>query len=259
MASSTTGEPSGASQVQRYFTQHDAQLQECTKNALHALLKARPAAPLRFLAEFFAGEAASVERLCVAAEHAAPPARASSDACSDTCSDACSDASAESEEYPAAGPAAEMPLMNRLESEEVSERQGDLNRAGTRAPPKSCRFWFVDAAELRRSTDSDLPMHQRLRDQHPGWLKKLPITHEEACACAYAGRLLVVSHRWEDKAAPDRKGVQLEAIRAFLRDDTSGQKFEWVWHELMSRRLRHTPGQAGPEAQGHEHEALLPT
>ena len=81
-----------------------------------------------------------------------------------------------------------------------------------------------------------------------GWLKKLPITHEEACACVYAGRLLVVSHRWEDKAAPDRKGVQLEAIRAFLRDDTSGQKFEWVWHELMSRRLRHTPGQAGPEA-----------
>ena len=74
---------------------------------------------------------------------------------------------------------------------------------------RRCPFWFVRADRVRAFSGVTLPRLQDLRRDHPEWLEQRTISFADGCDGAFArGAFLVVSHRWEQAAAPDQQGVQ---------------------------------------------------
>ena len=87
-------------------------------------------------------------------------------------------------------------------------------------------FCFIRAGEIRDCRDKMLPKHQDLRRQRPHWFEDKEITLEGACTQAYVGKILAVSHRWEEQGNPDPKGKQFAALRKYL---IAHPKVELVW------------------------------
>ena len=90
-------------------------------------------------------------------------------------------------------------------------------------------FWFLPAEYVRTLDEISLPTFSVLRKQ--GVLQRRKISKGEAFRSGYADRLLAVSHRWEDKDAPDRTGAQARAIQAYLRDNKDVTD---VWYDYSS-------------------------
>ena len=59
---------------------------------------------------------------------------------------------------------------------------------------------------------------QTLQQRHPEWLHRETLTLEDACRRTFATTHVAVSHRWDDAVSPDPAGVQLEALRSYLRE-----------------------------------------
>ena len=93
----------------------------------------------------------------------------------------------------------------------------------------SCTFYFVPVARVRASVsrgEKALPQFQVLREE--GALVERKLTRSECYRGVHVGKVLAVSHRWEQPGAPDTEGVQLKAILAHL--DAVGT-LELVWFE----------------------------
>ena len=93
----------------------------------------------------------------------------------------------------------------------------------------SCTFYFVPVARVRASVtrgEKTLPHFQQLREE--GALVERKLTRSECYRGVHVGKVLAVSHRWEQPGAPDTEGVQLKAILAHL--DAAGT-IELVWFE----------------------------
>jgi len=116
--------------------------------------------------------------------------------------------------------------------------EGPLARVGVTAPRvvefgegRRCSFWFVSADRLRTFAGKTPPSLQGLRQEHPTWLEQRTVSFAQGCEGEYVGKVLVVSHRWEDSSAPDAGGVQFAAIKQQLLADTS---IQWVWYDFWS-------------------------
>ena len=113
-----------------------------------------------------------------------------------------------------------------------------LSRVGLSAPHviefaegRRCSFWFLKASALRAFTGTTPPRMQEIRRDHPDWLEQHTIDFDAGVAGGYVGRLLVISHCWEQPGAPDEQGVQFGAITAHLDAHPS---LEWVWFDYWS-------------------------
>ena len=117
-------------------------------------------------------------------------------------------------------------LAQRRQLLDARERQASkLAEASLDVP-----FWFVDADRIRKSDYVTLPRMQELRAD--GWLVHHRWSFDKACRGEYAKEFLAISHRWEDKNAPDEGGVQFSAVRTFLGDtENGGSAIKWVWFE----------------------------
>ena len=56
----------------------------------------------------------------------------------------------------------------------------------------------------------------------------MTISFEEVVRGTHVEKILSISHRWMEETQPDRDGVQLKAIKAFL-DSSKGKQIELVW------------------------------
>ena len=133
------------------------------------------------------------------------------------------------------------PAVLRTLGTSRSTAQEDQHRAAQRgdadaqlevtAPDEGARavFWFIKAEAIRTCTDVVLPRHQDLRRQKPGWFVEMEVSLEGTCAHEYVGRILCVSHRWEEQGDPDTEGKQFAAIRSYL---VERPKFEYVWYDF---------------------------
>jgi hypothetical protein len=83
-----------------------------------------------------------------------------------------------------------------------------------------CDFYLVRAECIVSCTDKVMPAFRELRRNRPDWLVRETITIAKVCAGAYREEYLAVSHRWEDPQVPDGLGVQMDAIRDYLREHT---------------------------------------
>ena len=91
-------------------------------------------------------------------------------------------------------------------------------------------FYFIPAQVVRDCKTRSLPPMQALRAV--GNLEKKKVR----LAKAFKGegvikKILFVSHRWEEPGRPDVKGVQLEAIQAYLKEHL---EIKWVWFDYSS-------------------------
>ena len=92
---------------------------------------------------------------------------------------------------------------------------------------EECAFWFVKADELRTLSPAALPRMQALRAERPHWLVRHVIRFVDLCAGMYRGEFLVISHRWEEAAEPDRSGTQAATVQEHLRRHTA---VRLVWY-----------------------------
>ena len=90
------------------------------------------------------------------------------------------------------------------------------------------RFAERDADRIRDSGDATLERMQELKKA--GWLVEHKLSFGSACRGDYAKEFLAISHRWEDKTAPDEEGKQFSAVREFLNSH-EGSAIKWVWFE----------------------------
>jgi hypothetical protein len=98
-----------------------------------------------------------------------------------------------------------------------------------------CDFYFVRAECIVACTDKVMPAFRELRRDRPDWLVNKTITFAGACAGTYCRTYLAVSHRWEDPQVPDGLGVQMDAIRQYLRTNPS---IKYVFYVQARDRTR---------------------
>jgi hypothetical protein len=98
-----------------------------------------------------------------------------------------------------------------------------------------CSFTFILAYKLRKLLhDRSRPFHrlpvlQYLRQQHPDWLVEAVLDVDDIDSKRLIGRVLAISHRWEEKHEPDPNGHQLEAvIRALNEPDFKEIELVWI-------------------------------
>lgn len=98
----------------------------------------------------------------------------------------------------------------------------------------ACTFVFVDADVIRSGAYealglSSLPRLQEIEASHATWLRTRRLHSDLALGRhAYSGSILAVSHRWERPDEPDASGVQVRAIREYLR---AHEEVELVWYD----------------------------
>lgn len=121
------------------------------------------------------------------------------------------------------------------ESSEIAADFNELADAFFAAEPKMAlrtwdeknpHFYFVPSAEVLTCEES-LPRMQTLRSRN----KLVKLTIDLAMAFHGEGiikKILFISHRWEEKWAPDVHGKQLEAIQKYL---LAHPEIEFVWFE----------------------------
>ena len=99
----------------------------------------------------------------------------------------------------------------------------------------SCEFFFVDVEKFCAIPDDDFPAMlplQGMLEQHKSLMTKRTISLRDAFAGKYASNSIAGSHRWVGKKHPDPMGVQLGALRDFLRSTPKG-KYNWLWIDFM--------------------------
>jgi len=84
--------------------------------------------------------------------------------------------------------------------------------------PSSCTFWFLNVAFLLSYNGKILPFFQEIRRRFPSALEKVTITYAEVVKGTYIKGTLAISHRWMTPDNPDPDGVQLDAIKTFLKN-----------------------------------------
>eukprot|EP00966_Prymnesium_polylepis_P130531 3019512-Prymnesium_polylepis.1 len=71
---------------------------------------------------------------------------------------------------------------------------------------------------------------QTLRDN--GHLAKIPINRADAFyGDGIVKDILFISHRWEERGAPDSQGVQLRAMQEYLETHSD---IKWVWYDYSA-------------------------
>ena len=93
---------------------------------------------------------------------------------------------------------------------------------------ETCNFHLLLASELRKK-DSPALYATRHQDIDPSLFHTITVTMQDVLKALYAGKVLVVSHRWCDKAEPDPDGVQEQAIKTFLCEHP---EIEYVWQDV---------------------------
>ena len=112
--------------------------------------------------------------------------------------------------------------------EELSAKLVAEERASKEADSKVCSFYFVNADQLRATTEKTLPCFQELL-QRGGWIQQREVSATLAYRHRYVDSgFLAVSHRWENFDAPDAVGKQLEALKAHLH---ANHHIKWVWYD----------------------------
>ena len=136
--------------------------------------------------------------------------------------------------YDAAEAAAALPkAVTRLEQWQVLgtrvTRVAELGSRPTVAVIEDvrCDFWFLQADVLRGALGPLPPNLHRQRSMY----EKLPIALSAARVGAYARDFLVVSHIWESASDPDPRGLQVDALRQFLRENP---RFKHVWYDFWT-------------------------
>jgi len=71
-----------------------------------------------------------------------------------------------------------------------------------------------------------MPRHQDVRERDGDSFKPLYLTAAECCQHLYRDKVLVVSHRWDRRDAPDPSGTQMKALKRHLR---ANPNYEYVW------------------------------
>lgn len=111
--------------------------------------------------------------------------------------------------------------LKEAEKEAVLERQRQEKQG-------LCAFWFVRASYIL-DADGPLPTFKELQRSAPEALESVEIKRDDAFGGQFAsGRLLVVSHRWEDAKTPDKEGQQMAQIQEHLRKNRG---VELVWYD----------------------------
>ncbi len=87
---------------------------------------------------------------------------------------------------------------------------------------------MIKADFLRTFSGTNLPFFQELRAGHPSAFVEVTISYEEVVRRTHVEKILSISHRWMEETQPDRDGVQLKAIKAFLVS-SAGERIELVW------------------------------
>ena len=107
-------------------------------------------------------------------------------------------------------------------------------------------FYFLPREVVLKCKTRSLPPMQTLRDVGRLEKKRIPLSDAFNQAAGNAAQgidigdgidvfkikdILFVSHRWEEPGRPDVNGVQLEAIKEYLKEHL---KIKWVWFDYSS-------------------------
>ena len=128
-------------------------------------------------------------------------------------------------------------LQNELKMLEGGQRTQEARKAAqkdARPQIRTPRFWFVSADKIRNTDELVLPRMQELRGRE-GWLQLLEISWDAGCSGMYLEAYLSISHRWEEPGAPDTRGVQLQAVKAYLLEHP---EIRYVWYDFWSMPQR---------------------
>lgn len=121
----------------------------------------------------------------------------------------------------------------RLEME-LAQRQlkraTEIQKSAMAEEGSACSFTFIRAELLRKTADfHEMPVLQRLRREYSEWLVELVVSIEDAVSSRLVGKVLAVSHRWEQPGSPDPYGEQLRVIQRELRKNPN---IELVWIDV---------------------------
>ena len=100
-----------------------------------------------------------------------------------------------------------------------------------------CSFVCLDAKQLMDYPGHLLPKYQDLLETHPTMLVPFTISFAEACAGVHVKSTLAISHRWMSPEVADIDGVQLAAIRKFLKEHPEIERV-WVDYSCMPQGKR---------------------
>ena len=104
-----------------------------------------------------------------------------------------------------------------------------------------CEFQFLRAKALLECDDASMPRHQDVRERDGDSFKPLYLTAAECCQHLYRDKVLVVSHRWDRRDAPDPSGTQMKALKRHLR---ANPNYEYVWVVRAARSAPHAARRA---------------
>ena len=114
----------------------------------------------------------------------------------------------------------------------------------------SCPFYFLDADAIRDS-EEQMPLllsMQVIQRRHPSWLVVEAVSLTDACRRARAKDVVAVSHRWDEQGTPDPSGVQLGAIRDYLR---ANPHIKRVWLDYCCMPQGHARTECEQQAFGY--------
>ena len=121
--------------------------------------------------------------------------------------------------------------------------------------PNKPVFYFLPAKAVLACTGTSLARMQELRAA--GMLVKVQVDLAEAFSGkGFILKVLFVSHRWEDKRAPDGTGAQLQAIQRHLRSNPSIQ-YIWFDYACMAQTLAPVEGQPDGRSTADDEEFHL--
>jgi len=115
-------------------------------------------------------------------------------------------------------------------------------------------FYFIPAATVISWNENTLPRMQTLRDN--GHLAKVPINRADAFyGDGIVKDILFISHRWEERGAPDSQGVQLRAMQEYLETHSD---IKWVWYDYSCMAQKISAEEDGrTESEKAEFDAML--
>jgi len=92
-----------------------------------------------------------------------------------------------------------------------------------------CEFYFIDADFLRSRQDTKpLPNFQKLQVESPAAFKRERYSMTQVVTGFHTKEDLIISHRWFQSECPDPDGMQLAAIKNFLKEH---KYIERVWFD----------------------------
>ena len=121
------------------------------------------------------------------------------------------------------------PTMKTTRSQSVVEAVAHVEAEARREEAEyRCRFYFLDAVQLRDLEGKTLPFYQELRRTHPQLFVERTVTFMEALQGELVEEYSTGSHRWVKADNPDPDGVQLAAVRKYLVDHP---KIRYFWYD----------------------------